>query len=347
MVQKASFRSEWVDYAKGLAIFIILFHHAVYSVEGHGVLGADSSFWSIRLWNDFEPLIRVGIFFFIVGLFIERSFAKVGMRSFVTTRVRTLLYPYLLWQTISVLRSAYSHGWDFSNCLSIFLDMPFHGFQQFWFLACLLQTLVFYVFCQAFALSRYRIAALCFCIYFLPIGPNHPNFLTWQHNLPYFAMGMLLADRKADLGHYRGLWMPAAGVLILAAMVLSAEISWSSQPLSRFLINSGYMAGLIMIAAFLARFERLQVIRLLGSYSLEVYCLQTFAQATTVRTLQGFGVTSFWVLITATVCASVVMPLTVGICDRRFAWRLFRWQKKPASVPVAAVSKPREMAIPE
>jgi fucose 4-O-acetylase-like acetyltransferase len=346
MIPKPPPRSEWVDYSKGLAIFIILFHHTACSVRDHGILPQDSLFWSVRLWNDFEPLLRVGVFFFMVGLFVERSFSKVGMRSFVTTRVRTLLYPYVLWQMVSLIRSAYSHDWSFSDSLAVILQMPFHGFQQFWFLTTLLHTLIFYVLCRALGLSRQWIAGLCVAIYLLPYDPPFAvrAFATWQNNLPYFALGLMLADRKPELGRYRGPWMPAAGLAALALTLLSTEFHLSAHDISRAAVNITFIAGLVLIAVFLARFNILQLIRLLGSYSLEVYCLQTFAQATVIRLMQKIHVEKFWPMLIASMCATIVLPLAVGICDRRFGWRLFRWQKKPTPTVGVPMAKSQEVA---
>ena len=87
-----------VDTVKGIAIVLMVFGHTVQGAL-HRQLW-DSRPAMVRGLNFSEYFIysfHMAAFFFVSGLFIAGSVARRGALGFALEKIRTLLYPYILW----------------------------------------------------------------------------------------------------------------------------------------------------------------------------------------------------------------------------------------------------------
>lgn len=128
-------RIEWVDTSKGIGIALIVYLHVIN--------GLDTTFTGMVTDKAFfyysQHMIRVfhmPLFFFLSGLFVNRSITRRGKKNFIINKLQTISWPYVLWSflqgSIHIMFSSYANKpIDFSQLLySIFFD----PYQQFWFL---------------------------------------------------------------------------------------------------------------------------------------------------------------------------------------------------------------------
>ena len=106
-----STRQDWIDYAKGLGIFLVVYGHTLDSTT-HAGLAHSESFQSLS-GATFSNLIP--IFFFLSGLFVERSYDKRRALGLLGDRLSRLAYPYLVWSLLQataeiVFPGASQHG---------------------------------------------------------------------------------------------------------------------------------------------------------------------------------------------------------------------------------------------
>ena len=87
-------RVDWVDYAKGFCIIMVVMMHSTLGVEA--VAGRES--WMHALVAFAKPF-RMPDFFLISGLFLARVIDRDG-RSYLDRKVLHFAYFYLLWVTI-------------------------------------------------------------------------------------------------------------------------------------------------------------------------------------------------------------------------------------------------------
>lgn len=137
-------RLAWIDYAKGLTIILVVYHHSFLTLVNSGV---KVNSWLINA-NLSVYSFRMPMFFMLSGLFIARGLKKRGIKKYIGYRARYLLYPYVLWTVIQVtsklLFSQYIHSpWNLNGYLSIFYQP--NATAQFWYLITLFNTAILYV----------------------------------------------------------------------------------------------------------------------------------------------------------------------------------------------------------
>ena len=87
-------RIDWVDYAKGFCIVMVVLMHSTHGVEN----ATGQSTW-VQAISDFARPFRMPDFFLISGLFLARVIDR-DWKSFADRRVLHFVYFYVLWLTI-------------------------------------------------------------------------------------------------------------------------------------------------------------------------------------------------------------------------------------------------------
>src|SRR6266702_6534643 len=89
-------RSNIVDIVKGIAIALVVYGHTAQGIIhrrwwwGPGAIFSDEFIYSFHM----------PAFFFVSGLFVMSSLAKRGSQHFAVDKIKTILYPYLLFAII-------------------------------------------------------------------------------------------------------------------------------------------------------------------------------------------------------------------------------------------------------
>lgn len=137
-------RYAWVDYAKGIAIILVVYRHLAYGLLAKGIAlpkGVTSA-------NDMLYSFRMPLFFLLSGAFFAKSLQKRGNTSFALNKVNTLLYPYLLWALIQLslqmVFSSYTNAHRTAmDYLNIFLQP--RTLDQLWYLFALFNVTILYL----------------------------------------------------------------------------------------------------------------------------------------------------------------------------------------------------------
>ena len=87
-------RYQWVDYAKGIGIILVVYGHCIRGIVKAGLVEDDSVF---TLLDSMIYSFHMPLFFFLSGLFFEGSLQRNGSERFVFSKLDTLIYPYVLW----------------------------------------------------------------------------------------------------------------------------------------------------------------------------------------------------------------------------------------------------------
>ncbi|MEC5044856.1 acyltransferase family protein, partial [Klebsiella pneumoniae] len=125
-------RNEWVDYAKGFGIVLVVYGHISRGLYNSGIISDTKWFHFI---DSLIYSFHMPLFFFLSGLFLMKSFQGRGLSYFIFNKVDTILYPYLIWSIIQglteFLLSKYTNG---NVRLSDVYGLLWHPRAQFWFL---------------------------------------------------------------------------------------------------------------------------------------------------------------------------------------------------------------------
>src|SRR5438477_11542509 len=93
-------RVDWVDYAKGICIVMVVMMHSTLGIE---LAAGREGFMHAVV--DFARTFRMPVFFLISGLFLARVIAR-DWRSYLDRKVMHFAYFFLLWVTMRFIVKA-------------------------------------------------------------------------------------------------------------------------------------------------------------------------------------------------------------------------------------------------
>lgn len=276
----AASRVQIVDIVKGIAILLMVF--------GHTEQGGMHRNWWVSM-----PTFVVGIhftdaliysfhmasFFFIAGLFIPQSISRRGGGEFVLEKVRTILYPYLLWGILFGLSVPFTtnlrvtgQAFSWKN-----LAMSMVTGDASWFLVTLF-------ICQIFALAVYRlphwaqmIVALAAC-YLVPESSVTVLFAPFLY-FPFVVAGMWFGARRLPVFTNLRLWQALLGFAVLLA--IQAAIIFRTGPVTRWDRFPIGLCGIAMVLLLSQAIDRTLVSRIFiwfGEASLSIFLFASFFQ---------------------------------------------------------------------
>ncbi len=144
-------RLRWIDYARGIAITLVCYRHVFEGSKEAGIPVGDYNF--LEYFNIFFYSFRMPLFFIISGLFFARSLQKKGLKLYVETRARTILYPYFLWGMLQLTLQMFFTKYTNSHpTVSSYLDLLYQPREcaQFWYLYALFNVSILYSFIRYF-----------------------------------------------------------------------------------------------------------------------------------------------------------------------------------------------------
>ena len=185
-------RTEWVDYAKAIGIILVVYGHVARGVFNAGINFPEPIF---QLVDSVIYSFHMPLFFFLSGLFFYSSFAKRGAMKFVSSKVDTIFYPYVVWSIlqggIEIFLSSYTNGNVLFEDVISFLWAPR---AQFWFLYTLFFVCVFSSFVYLFSPKRLTLVFLAFSVFIYIFPTVVPDFRLLHlvaNNLVFFALGIV------------------------------------------------------------------------------------------------------------------------------------------------------------
>ncbi len=328
--QSAS-RRRWADSAKGIGILCVVVAHSVNGLKASGILpnGTDWDFWSDWLYT-----FQVPIFFFVAGLFANRSYEKQGCRRFLQTKLAALAYPYIIWRTLQILIMLAVGGSTNRQVSPVqLLTFPYEPFMQFWFLYALMLVITVYALLKAARFSNGAILIVSLGMLLLPESGWYPYDALCM-NMIYFAGGLVLHDRLNVLAPVRPHWLLlAATTCTVCGLLLVREGVILNTPLRPLAAIVG-IAAAVLISFAGVRWKGWQPLCVLGQYSLEIYVAHSiFAGGARIALVKLFHVESLPAHVCLGIAASIAGPLLLVWLQNgsvKFRIPLFRTKLAPA-----------------
>ncbi|AHM63623.1 acyltransferase 3 [Flammeovirgaceae bacterium 311] len=324
-------RLAWMDYAKGIAIIMVVVRHVTKGMDLSGIVIDETV---LEVIHHVGLTFRMPLFFLLSGIFFRMSIAKRSQTGYVLHKSKTILYPYLIWAfiitTLQLIMSGYVNAnVDAWTYLSIIIAPASH----WWFLVALFNVSVLYlVMYKIFRGQQLLLFAIGLIFYYL--SPYLANISVVFHIFRlfiFFVAGDIISKAILNKDNYVKLasprllllfillaiagewvlfqetWRDQPTLLLLFAFTGSCAIIWTSYRLS--IIKSGYLS----------------VIRTIGQHSLYVYLLHSVVGAA-IRILfvYGFGIDLFWVILPVSILFSLIMPIYLyRFCTNFGFWFLF------------------------
>ncbi len=283
----ASERIDWVDYAKGICIVMVVMMHSTLGVE---VAAGRHGF--MHLVVEFARPFRMPDFFLISGLFLSRVIDR-DWRTYLDRKVVHFFYFYFLWTAIQFAFKASSFaaadGW--ANVGYLYLQSFIEPFGTLWFIYML--PIFFVVTKLTRGIYPPDIWGVAAALEIMHVSTDWTIIDEFAARFVYFYSGYILASYIFALAdHTRekpgqmilGLaaWSVAHGILVFAGL--------GDAPVMSILLGFAGACAVIVTGTLLARMQRLQWLRYLGEHSIVVYLAFFLPMAVTRILLLKLGI---------------------------------------------------------
>lgn len=287
MSGSSPYRVEWVDYAKGFCILLIVMMHSTLGVEE--AVGQEGWLHPIV---EFAAPFRVPDFFLLSGLFVARTIDR-NWRHYLDKKVVHYAYFYVLWLVLNFAFKAPSMaaeiGWNgvAENFLISFID----PFGVLWFIYMLPIFLVVTKLTRS--LPGWSIWLLAAALQILPINTGWMVIDEFASRFIYFYTGYLLAPL---------IFRFASRVFERAGLALIGIVAWgignwalvslgvADLPFVSLGLAFAGCAAIIALSAVLSKSDFMAPVRYCGTNSIVIYLAFFIPMATTREALIRFGV---------------------------------------------------------
>jgi uncharacterized membrane protein YcfT len=300
-------RTDWVDYAKGISIIlVVMMHSTLSSEEALHRIG-----WMHEIVAFAKPF-RIPAFFMVAGLFASRS-VDADWRSFLDRKILHFVYFYVLWLSIQfVFRGpVYFAEGGVANVIHQYLLAFVDPFGTLWFIYMLP------VFFLVTRLTRNVPPALMLLIgAALEIAPIETHWTLideFSARFVYFYAGYLFGSRILDAAKkIEGHELAALGALACWAALNLALVKFHLDDAPVISLGLGFIgaAAVVALSVLLARHHLFEPIRYCGQNSIVIYLAFFLPMATTRTLLVKFGwITDPGMLAAIVTSVAVIAPL--------------------------------------
>jgi len=268
MGQAGASRVDWVDYAKGFCIVMVVMMHSTLGVEA----AAGQESWMHALVAFAKPF-RMPDFFLISGLFLARVIDR-DWRTYLDRKVVHFAYFYVLWVTIQFAFKAPGFAAEHGalGVAKLYAEAFIEPFGTLWFIYLLP---IFFVVTK---LARVMPVLIVWTILAaLEIAHTQTGWTVideFAARFVYFYTGYILAGRIFQI---------AAAAQVRPALAAYALIAWAlvngfyvfsglaDQPFVSLTLGLVGAAAVVSVSALMAKSDMFSALRYLGRNSIVVY----------------------------------------------------------------------------
>jgi uncharacterized membrane protein YcfT len=311
-VTERSTRIDWVDYAKGICIVMVVMMHSVLGVEA-----AAGQTGFMHAFVMFAKPFRMPDFFLISGLFLAVVIDR-DWRTYLDRKVLHFAYFYVLWVTIQfgfkAPGFAAESGWRHVGFM--YLESFIEPFGTLWFIYLLPVFFVVTKLLRGVPPLAIWVAAAALEMAHITTGWTVIDEFCGR--FVYFYSGYLFANyvfALSDRARARpgfALVGVALWTLVNGALVVSGFDEW---PLVSLALGFAGAGAIIVMGTLLARMQWLNFLRYCGEHSIVIYLAFFLPMAVTRTVLLKTG------LITDIGMVSLIVTVA-GVAGAVVIWRL-------------------------
>jgi uncharacterized membrane protein YcfT len=274
-------RVDWVDYAKGICIVMVVMMHSTLGLEA----AAGREGWLHTLVAFAKPF-RMPDFFLISGLFLARVIDR-DWRLYLDRKVQHFAYFYLLWMTIQFAFKAPGLAAQdgMAAVVWLYVESFIEPFGTLWFIYLL--PIFFVVSKLTRPVPPVMVWLVAAALEIAPIATGWTLIDEFAGRFVYFYTGYMLAPHIFRLAKYAQKW-PAQAI---AALVLWALINGvlvfaglADVPVLSLALGMLGAAAIVCMAALLAKGNVAASLHYCGGHSIIIY-LAFFLPMAAARTV--------------------------------------------------------------
>lgn len=308
-------RVDWVDYAKGFCIIMVVMMHSTLGVE----LTAGEESWMHAVVLFAKPF-RMPDFFLISGLFLSLVIMR-DWRTYLDRKVVHFAYFYVLWVTIqfAVKAPGLIAEDGVAATIKFYLMSYIEPFGTLWFIYMLP---IFFVVTK---LTRTVHPAIIWVVAALleiaPIETHWTIIDEFAARFVYFYTGYVLAPhifkiaKKVQDRPLQGLLMLALWAVVNATMVM---LGYADLPFMSLALGLIGCAAVIRFSALLSTSHAFEPVRYCGQHSIVIYLAFFLPMAATRSVLLKTG-------IVTDLGAIALLVTAAGVVGALCIWWTVRW----------------------
>lgn len=304
-------RIEWMDYARGIGIVLVVYGHVLIGVN-KAKMDVPEVFCNIS--DSIVYSFHMPLFILLSGLFAARWAVKTDARTALRHKAFSLLWPYLVWSLIQGSTNVFMSGHtnEAMTWQEMLRGIAVAPFGQFWFLYVLFLCHVVYLVLNKLV-KPYWILIIAAALYLV-----HPLCTFWVtgllfKNLVFFIVGTLLGAQTST--ELFGRFAEPRAFLILALLFAAAGYLYVT-------ILNNYVWGLVMAMLGITLSVALSMIlsgtrywgwlRMLGLYSMPIYLMHVlFTAGTRIGLSELFNMNDWIVNIAAGTVIGTFLPVVI------------------------------------
>jgi uncharacterized membrane protein YcfT len=329
-------RIDWVDYAKGFCIIMVVMMHSTLGVEQ----AAGREGW-MHAAVAFARPFRMPDFFLISGLFLARVIDR-DWRDYLDRKVLHFVYFYVLWVTIQFAFKAPMFAADLGwrGVGLSYLEAFIEPFGTLWFIYLL--PIFFVVVKLTRSLPWLAIWLIGAAIEIAHIDTGWTVIDEFAHRFVYFYSGYIFAAHIfAFAARVQHKPMYALGALSVWAVINGVLVlgGYADRPFVSLALGFAGAGAVVVIAALMARSDVFQPLRYCGQNSIVIYLAFFLPMAATrIALLESGVITDVGTISLLVTAVGVVGALAWywAVRDTRFRFLFERpdWARlRPARVP--------------
>jgi len=324
---KVKSRLSWVDISKGIAIILVAFRHILI-----GIQRADIEIEQYLLdLNEIVYSFRMPLFFILSGIFFSKSVAKRSNREFITYKVRSLLYPYVVWcliqVSLQVVLSNYTNanrGWmDY-----VYIVLQPRAIDQMWFLYALFNVTAFY-FVLKYLLNFNKVALTITSMVAFGCSIFVKEY-SLIHDLLFYMIFFLAGDlisRTMLTSNFQDKFGSWKTVLIMLPIFVISQWLWLNSSDGEWDDNIAIYGSVALFGSFftiavsqlIAPLGITGFIERVGRNSLQIYVMHVLVcSAFRILLTKVFGIENTYVLLFILLTAGITIPLYIVSLGKKF-----------------------------
>lgn len=278
-------RIDWVDYAKGIGIILVVYGHLL-SSGYHMGLGIPDHFFGLS--DSIIYGFHMPLFFFLSGLFIEKSLQKHGFKNYLGIQLRRLVYPYFLWSILQMsVEVIFSSQTQNGTRLSDIFAIVYQPWGQFWFIyALFLMQLIFVLANRVNRFGTLILSILSVWLFIYPIRIQVAAIVPFSTHFIFFIGGVLFRKyfwNKIVLKP--SLWLTlvllvtlvSTGWFIFDRLIKPERLANGNHPFYFMYLAIVGILFCITLSQYLAEKNLLPLFKTFGLYSLQIYLVHMLA----------------------------------------------------------------------
>jgi len=265
-------RIEWVDYAKGIAIIMVVIHHVVVR-DISSVLYNETLDYLNNLFQTF----RMPLFFFVSGMFIHKT-VKSDFKLFFKFKIFHLLYLFLIWSVIryfTVIIPEHILAGSSDESLSSILYVFIEPSGMLWFIYALAIFLL-----VTWLTSSFSAITLSFVMIFYVLTIQSPVESSFVNNLvqfyPFYLLGYFTSAKAREIANKVNSYYLFFPTLFIPLLVMTFDSPFSNSPTGIFILSCGGILMGIIVSSYLTRFKGLKWLGTVGRNTLPIYLMHYF-----------------------------------------------------------------------